>query len=89
MFKTIACLSTLAALALTSVAPAHAYISMNGGGENGVSRNGGGENGTIRNGMSLNGGGENAVAPNGIIRNGTSLKGGVFAIDGIELPAAR
>ncbi len=64
MFKTIACLSTLAALALTSVAPAHAYISMNGGGEN-------------------------AVAPNGIIRNGTSLKGGVFAIDGIELPAAR
>ena len=62
---------------------------LNGGGNNGTELNGGGENGLGTNGGGNNGGGANGGGANGGGTNGvvSSLKG--FAIDGIELPAAR
>jgi len=61
-------------LICTAALPAHALISLNGGGTNGATPNGGGDNGT-----GDKGGGGNGV--------GLSLKG--FTIDGIELPPGR
>jgi hypothetical protein len=95
--KTI--IAIAAATLAVAASPAHAAIFPNGGGSNGHSTqgtqlNGGGPNGHSTQGTQLNGGG-----PNGHSTQGTQLNGGApnghgaettgFAIDGIELPAAR
>jgi hypothetical protein len=51
-------------------APAHAYIFMNGGSENGVTLNGSGENG-----LTLNGAGENGITLQGPFLQGRSSQG--------------
>jgi hypothetical protein len=71
MLKTLT-LAAITATLLAATAPAHALISVNGGGENGVSLNGGG----------INGGG----APNGITRNGGDVLPGGVVVLGLELP---
>jgi hypothetical protein len=76
MLKMIATFAAVATLAATTIAPAHAWISMNGGGENGT-----GENGIIRNGGGINGGGENGGGENGRETAGSSL-----SIQAFELP---
>ena len=70
MFKTIITIAALATLAATTIAPAHAIVIVNGGGENG-----GGENGWS------NGGGENGANENGAAGDSSTL-----SILAIELP---
>jgi len=86
MFTKIAAIVVLgsAALIVAALAPAHAALSTNGGGENGVLQNGGGSNGG-----GLNGGGANGGGLNGGGNNGSAVGMTRFAIDGIELPATR
>ena len=59
MMKTLTAIAALAVLLAANITPAHAVLSGNGGGENGLQLNGGGENGGGENGLELNGGGEN------------------------------
>ncbi len=89
MFKTIITFAALATLAATAIAPAYAYVSLNGGGNNGANENGwsngGGENGANENGWTnggtengefINGGGANGSGPNGSGPNGSGPNGG-------------
>lgn len=81
MFKAILMTATAAMMATAVAAPAHALVSLNGGGTNG----------TFPNGMHPNGMHPNGVHPNGVHPNGkelsTSTGAADFVIDGIKLPA--
>lgn len=76
--KTLIVLAS-AALIVYATAPAHAYISLNGGGLNGVKHNGYSTQGHSTQGHSTQGHSTQGTA--------TGTMG--FAIDGIVLPAAR
>ena len=82
-----------AGLIVGSMAQAHAAITINGGGENGLGLNGGSLNGVSRNGGGDNGlqlnGWHNGIGLNGGTENGVATGRKGFAIDGIELPTAR
>lgn len=53
MSKIITILAAFAVLSMTALAPAHAIIIINGGGENGGSTNGGSGNGILSGGSGL------------------------------------
>jgi hypothetical protein len=72
MLKTLTAIAALAALLAINVTPAHAVLSGNGGGANGLELNGGGNNG----------GGENGGG-----NNGTSESSSTLSIEAFELPA--
>lgn len=86
MLKTLTAIAALAALLAFNIAPAHAVLSGNGGGENGVQLNGGGTNGGGTNGVGDNGGGANGVGDNGNGTNGSSAGSSALTIDAFELP---
>jgi hypothetical protein len=91
MFKTIITFAALAALAGTAIAPAHALVVVNGGGENGTGDNGTGDNGVWPNGGGSNGewpngGGNNGEFPNGGGTNGAESSSSTLSIQAIELP---
>jgi hypothetical protein len=91
MLKTIITFAALATLTATTIAPAHAYIIMNGGGTNGVwpnggTPNGGGNNGQLPNGGTPNGGIPNGGIPNGTTPNGAESSSSTLTIQAIELP---
>jgi hypothetical protein len=73
--KLLATSSIAGSLMLGALAPAHAYVILNGGGENGVSRNGGSENGIKDNGFANNGFANNGFANNGFVDNGIVKNG--------------
>jgi hypothetical protein len=52
MLQTLTAIAALAALLAINITPAHAVLSGNGGGENGLELNGGGSNGGGSNGAS-------------------------------------
>ena len=52
MLKTLVAIAALAALLAINITPAHAVLSGNGGGANGLELNGGGTNGGGNNGTS-------------------------------------
>jgi hypothetical protein len=52
MLQTLTAIAALAALLAINITPAHAVLSGNGGGENGLELNGGGTNGGGSNGAS-------------------------------------
>lgn len=92
MLKTLTAIAALAALLAVNITPAHAVLSANGGGENGLELNGGGNNGTGDNGLQLNGGGTNGGGANGDGTNGgggngTSEASSTLSIQAFELPA--
>ena len=72
MKKTLTAIAALAALLAINITPAHAVLSGNGGGANGLELNGGGTNGG-----GSNGGGD----------NGTSKASSTLSIESFELPA--
>lgn len=81
MSKTSLKILLAGSLMFAAVAPAHAYIAMNGGGENGFQNNGislnaVGMNGGGINGLTTNGGGENGGGANGLTTNGGGANGG-------------
>jgi hypothetical protein len=87
MLKTLTAIAALAALLAINITPAHAWIIMNGGGDNGLELNGGGNNGGSGNGLQLNGGGSNGGGSNGGGDNGTSEASSTLSIEAFELPA--
>lgn len=97
MKKTLTAIAALAALLAINITPAHAVLSGNGGGENGLELNGGGNNGGGANGLELNGGGTNGFVDNGVTNNGGGSNGGggngtsaassTLSIEAFELPA--
>ena len=87
MLKTLTAIAALAALLAINITPAHAWIIMNGGGDNGLELNGGGNNGGSGNGLQLNGGGSNGGGSNGGGNNGTSESSSTLSIEAFELPA--
>ncbi|MDP1840282.1 MAG: hypothetical protein Q8L19_17395 [Reyranella sp.] len=90
MLKTIITFAAFATLAATTIAPAHAFRALNGGGPNGVNVNGW-TNGGIMNGWS-NGGGSTGFTTNGGGTHGGGNNGAAggsstLTIQAIELPA--
>ena len=82
MLKTLTAIAALAALLAINITPAHAVLSGNGGGENGLELNGGGTNGGGSNGGGSNGGGNNGGGANGASEASSTL-----SIQAFELPA--
>ena len=82
MLKTLTAIAALAALLAINITPAHAVLSGNGGGANGLELNGGGSNGGGDNGVTNNGGGANGGGT-----NGTSEASSTLTIKAFELPA--
>ena len=72
MLKTLTAIAALAALLAINITPAHAALTVNGGGTNG-----GGSNGFVNNGGGNNGGGT----------NGASDESSTLTIQAFELPA--
>lgn len=87
MFRTFTIFGILASLAIAGALPAHALVSLNGVGDNGLSLNGGGDNGITRNGTGENGTGENGSGENGSGENGIVRNGGGTNGDAGETPA--
>jgi hypothetical protein len=71
MLQTLTAIAALAALLAINITPAHAVLSGNGGGANGLELNGGGSNG----------GGANGTGENGISEASSTL-----SIQSFELP---